>query len=144
MKFNILLVEDSSSFRQALTDALLRRFEAIDVAQAANGEDALMNLDALRPDMIFMDISLPGKNGLEATRKIKIRHANTRVVILTSHDSPEYRQQAFRNGADHFISKADDSCLRAIIARVEMAMADKRAQTWRQTTGAGPGGVSGG
>jgi DNA-binding NarL/FixJ family response regulator len=144
MQFTILLVEDSSSFRQALADALLSRFDTVDVAQAANGEDALRKVEDLRPDMIFMDISLPGTNGLEATREIKLTPESGRVVILTNNDLPEYRQQAFRNGADHFISKAEDSCLRDIIARVEMAMANKRAQTWQQTTGAGPGGVSGG
>jgi two-component system response regulator DegU len=128
MQFTILLVEDSSSFREALANALLSRFETIDVAHAADGEDALRKVEELRPDMIFMDIGLPGTNGLEATREIKLASESGRVVILTSHDIPEYRQQAFRNGADHFISKADDSCLRDIVARVEMAMTDKSAQ----------------
>ena len=49
--------------------------------------------------------------------------------MLTSYDIPEYRQQAFRNGADHFISKADDSCLRDIIAWVEKALADKNTSS---------------
>jgi DNA-binding NarL/FixJ family response regulator len=86
--------------------------------------------------MIFMDINLPGENGLEATRKIKARHEHTLIVILTGHDIPEYRQQAFRNGADYFISKADGSCLRDIIARVEEAVADKDAQSGQTTTNA--------
>ena len=135
-QFTILLVEDSSSFREALADALLSRFATVEVAQAGDGEDALMKVDELRPDIIFMDISLPGRNGLDATREIKMTHESSRIVILTNHDIPEYRQQAFRNGANHFISKADGSCLRDIIARVEKAMADKRAQTWQQCTGA--------
>ena len=87
-----------------------------------------VKVEDLRPDMIFMDISLPGANGLEATREIKLTPQSGRVVILTSHDLPEYRRQAFRNGADHFISKADGSCLRDIIAQVKIAMSDKRAQ----------------
>jgi CheY-like chemotaxis protein len=127
-QFTILLVEDNRDFREALANALLSRFETLDVAHAANGDDALMKVEDLHPDLVFIDISLPGRNGLEATSQIKTTHECIPVVVLTGHDSPEYRQQAFRNGADHFISKADGSCLRDIIAQVKIAMSDKRAQ----------------
>lgn len=125
MKYNILLVEDNSSFRQTLADTLCAHFETMNIAEAGSGEDALMKVEEFHPDMIFMDINLPGENGLEATRKIKMRHEHTLIAMLTGYDIPEYRQQAFRNGADHFISKADDSCLRDIIAWVEKAVVEK-------------------
>jgi DNA-binding NarL/FixJ family response regulator len=108
-----------------LADTLCAHFTTMNIAEAVSGEDALIKVEAFHPDMIFMDINLPGENGLEATRIIKMRHKNTLIAMLTSYDVPEYRQQAFHNGADHFISKADDSCLRNIIAWVEKAMADK-------------------
>jgi DNA-binding NarL/FixJ family response regulator len=136
MNFNILLVEDNSSFRQTLADTLRKHFATMNIAEVANGEDALIKAEDLCPDMIFMDINLPGENGLEATRKIKMRHEHILVAMLTSHDIPEYRQQAFRNGADYFISKAGDSCLRDIIARVEQAMADKSTRTWQENSSA--------
>ncbi|MEA2080124.1 MAG: response regulator [Pseudomonadota bacterium] len=136
MNFNILLVEDNSSFRQTLADTLLTHFSTLNIEEVGNGEDALIKAEDLYPDMIFMDINLPGENGLEATRKIKMRHEHTLIVILTSHDIPEYRQQAFRNGADYFISKADGSCLVDIIAWVEKAMADKNTQTGQENPSA--------
>jgi DNA-binding NarL/FixJ family response regulator len=52
-----------------------------------------------------MDISLPGENGLELTRKIKADYPNVTIIILTSHDSPEYREAAIRSKADYFFSK---------------------------------------
>jgi DNA-binding NarL/FixJ family response regulator len=135
MNFNILLVEDNSSFRQTLADTLLTHFVTMNIAEVDNGEDALIKAEDQCPDMIFMDINLPGENGLEATRKIKLRHEHTLIVILTSHDIPEYRQQAFSNGADYFISKAGDSCLMDIIAQVEKAMANKNARAWQENGG---------
>ena len=129
MKYKILLVEDNSSFRQTLADTLCAHFATMNIAEAGSGEDALIKVEQLHPDMIFMDINLPGENGLKATRMIKTRHKHTLIAMLTSYDIPEYRQQAFRNGADHFISKADDSCLRDIIAWVEKAVAEKNTSS---------------
>lgn len=125
MNFNVLLVEDNDSYRQALVDTLRSRFASAGIEEADSGEKALIIAEDHHLDMIFMDISLPGDNGLEVTRKIKMRYEHTRIVILTSHDIPEYRQQAYRNGADYFISKSDDSCLPDIITWVEKTMAKK-------------------
>jgi DNA-binding NarL/FixJ family response regulator len=52
-----------------------------------------------------MDIQLPGRNGLQLTREIKARYPNTKVIILTSHDLPEYREVAVQCGASSFFSK---------------------------------------
>ena len=117
--FNTLLVEDNAAFRQELADILLTHFPMIGVEEAGDAADALSKVEYLRPDLIFMDIKLPGENGLEATRQIKQVYAYIVIVILTSYDLPEYRQQAFKNGADCFISKGQTSCMADILARVE-------------------------
>ena len=109
MKYNILLVEDNSSFRQTLADTLCAHFVTMNIAEAGSGEDALLKVEQLHPDMIFMDINLPGENGLEATRMIKMRHKNTLIAMLTSYDIPEYRQQAFRNGAVVGVGSSESS-----------------------------------
>jgi CheY-like chemotaxis protein len=121
--FNTLLVEDNISFRQALSDVLLAYFPLINVDEAGDGEEALRKVEDRRPNLIFMDIQLPGENGLGVTRKIKRLYDDIVIVILTTNDLPEYRQQAFLNGADYFLSKGDDSCMENILARVEGAMA---------------------
>ena len=123
--FHALLVEDNTNFRHSLSDILLSYFPLIGVDEAADGGEALTKVEYLRPDIVFMDIQLPGENGLEVTRKIKLVYDYIVIVILTSYDLPEYRQQAFRNGADCFLSKGDDSCVEDILARIEGAMARK-------------------
>ena len=120
--FNALLVEDNVSFRQALSDVLLSYFPLIGIDEAGDGEEALRKVEYLRPDIIFMDIKLPGGNGLEVTKEIRLVYDDIVIVILTSYGLPEYRQQAFRNGADCFLSKGDSSCMEDILARVEGAM----------------------
>ena len=121
--FNTLLVEDNVCFRQALSDVLLSYFPLISVDEAGDGEEALSKVEYRRPNLIFMDIQLPGENGLGITKKIKQVYDDIVIVILTTNDLPEYRQQAFRSGADYFLSKGDDACMEGILARVEGAMA---------------------
>ena len=121
--FNTLLVEDNVSFRQALSDILIAYFPSIDVDEAGDGEEALRKVEYRRPDLIFMDVQLPGESGLEITRKIKRMYSGIVVVILTSYGLPEYRQQAFQNGADCFLLKEDDTCMDNILARIEKEIA---------------------
>jgi DNA-binding NarL/FixJ family response regulator len=103
----VLLVEDNSTFRNSLKEMLIRRFENLQVAEAADGNKAFEKLENTKPDIIFMDIRLPGKNGLELTRIIKDADPGIVVAILTSYDIPEYRQAAFQSGASRFFTKGD-------------------------------------
>jgi CheY-like chemotaxis protein len=121
--FNTLLVEDNVSYRQALSDVLLSHFPLIGVDEAGDGREALNKVEYRRPDLIFMDIQLPGENGLDVTKEIKRVYNEIVIVILTSNGLPEYRQQAFRNGADYFLSKEDDSCMENILAWVDVELA---------------------
>ena len=83
------------------------RFPAISIDEASDGEEALLKLSETTPDLIFMDIRLPGKNGLEITKIIKKDNAGVQIVILTSYDIPEYRTAAFSSGASHFFTKGN-------------------------------------
>jgi DNA-binding NarL/FixJ family response regulator len=88
------------------------RFPSIDTLEAANGEEAMQKIKTLSPEAIFMDLRLPGENGLELTKKLKAQHSDIVVVILTNYDLPEYREAAYQSRADHFLSK--DSFLNMI------------------------------
>ncbi len=103
--FRTLLVEDSASFREIIKFNLQDQFPSMDIIETADGGEAFQKIDSYPPDLIFMDISLPGENGLELTRKIKAAHPDVIIIILTSHDSPEYREAAIRYKADYFFSK---------------------------------------
>ncbi|MDR3570315.1 MAG: response regulator transcription factor [Syntrophobacteraceae bacterium] len=103
----ILLVEDNEIFRKSLREMLEYRFPEIEIEEACNGEEALRKLETLNAELIFMDIRLPGMNGLETTRKILEADSTREVVILTSHDIPEYRAAAFGSGASQFFTKGN-------------------------------------
>ena len=120
--FNTLLVEDNVSYRKILSDALLLHFPLISVDEVGDGSEALSKVEYQRPNLIFMDIQLPGVNGLDVTKEIKRIYNEIVVVILTSNCLPEHRQQAFRSGADYFLSKKDDFCMENILARVDVAL----------------------
>jgi DNA-binding NarL/FixJ family response regulator len=101
----ILIVEDSTFFRILLKETLLSQYPKMDILESPNAEEALRHVNGFTPDLIFVDIRLPGESGLEFTRKIKIKHPNIPVIILTSYDLPEYREAAKEYKADHFLSK---------------------------------------
>ncbi len=100
-----LIVEDSPFFRQLLKETLQSQFPSMEIMEATNGKDALQKIDAFLPDLVFMDIKLPGESGLDLTQKIKSLHPGIRILILTSYDFPEYREAAAQYGANHFLSK---------------------------------------
>ena len=66
-----------------------------------------------------MENQLPGENGLNLSREIKQVYTDIVIVILTINNQSEHRQRAFRNGADYYISKGDDSCMEEILTQIE-------------------------
>jgi two-component system OmpR family response regulator len=102
---NTMIVEDNVPFRKLFKDELLSRFPSMEVIEARNGEEAFRALASSPIDLIFMDIRLPGQNGLQLTRKIKADRHDMPIIIVSSHDSSEYREIAIRCGASCFVSK---------------------------------------
>jgi YesN/AraC family two-component response regulator len=104
-KFKILIVDNDDPFRQILKTTLRVSLPTIAMDEAAGGGEALQKVDTFLPDLIFMDIRLPGENGLKLTKKIKATHPEMTILILSSYDKPEYREAASRYGADRFLVK---------------------------------------
>jgi two-component system invasion response regulator UvrY len=77
------------------------------VGEALSGSAAVDQVEALQPDLVLMDITMPGMNGLEATTRIKERPNAPHVLILTLHDGAEFRAAAKRAGADGFANKSE-------------------------------------
>jgi CheY-like chemotaxis protein len=103
--FKVLIVEDSNHYRQLLKEILHSGFPKAEIVEAIDGEEALQKIKALLPQLVFMDIRLPGESGLEITRKIKTQYPDISVIILTSYDLPEYREAASQYQANYFLSK---------------------------------------
>ncbi len=94
----VLLVEDNHTFREAFKNVLNDHFPSMVIEEAANGDEALQKIGATPPHLIFMDIRLPGLNGLELTQRLKKDLPNINIAILTGYDLPEYREAAFQYG----------------------------------------------
>jgi len=107
--FKALIVEDSAIFRKLLKETLHSRFPSMEIFEASEGEEALQIINANPPDLIFMDIRLPGESGLELTLKVKVRYPDVVVIIMTSYDTPEYREAAVQAKANYFLSKGSSS-----------------------------------
>ena len=120
----VLIVEDSHHFRQWFKETFHNRFPSIEIYEATNGEEALQIIEASCPHLVFMDIGLPGENGLELTKKIKTRYPNVIVMILTGYDLPEYREASLEY-ADYFFSK-DSSTTETIFTLVESVLPTHR------------------
>lgn len=100
-----LVVDDHVQVRTGLRDLLRASFPTCQVLEAGSGEDAVAVVCAEQPDIVLMDIQLPGINGIEATRCITVGHPRVQVVIVSIHDSVEYRRDAEAAGAVAYVFK---------------------------------------
>lgn len=115
---DILIVEDSAAFRQTLKGIVLSRFPSVQITEAKDGKEAIEKTRETSPRLVFMDVSLPGENGFQLTKKIKAAHPEIPVIIMTIYDSCEYQEAANDAGADFFLSKKSSTATE-ILAKVE-------------------------
>ncbi|TCZ81447.1 response regulator transcription factor [Lysobacter sp. N42] len=102
---SVLLVDDHEGFINAAVRHL-RRLDWVTIAgSASNGIEAIAQCEALRPDVVLMDLAMPEMGGLQATRLIKAQDAPPYIVIASHFDDAEHREHALRAGADAFVSK---------------------------------------
>ncbi len=107
-KIRVLVVDDHTLFRQGIVGLLGSQPDIDVVGQAGGGKDGLAAAVELSPDVVLMDISMPGTSGLTVTAEIKARCPGAHVVILTIHDREDYLYQALRAGASGYVLKGAD------------------------------------
>lgn len=115
--FRTLLVDDNKDFRHEVGDILRANFPSMEVLEAGDSEEGLRMIAAAAPNLVIMDIRLPGGDGLELIETIKVRHPRINLAILSAYDLPEYRQAALDHGASFYLAKESDS-VEQLIARV--------------------------
>ena len=123
-KIKVLLVDDHAVLRAGLTALLGAESDLDVVGEASNGEDAIELARKLRPDVVIMDLSMPGLGGLEATRRISALELGVRILVLTAHAEEEYLFPVLDAGGSGYVTKtrADDDLINAIreVARGEV------------------------
>src|SRR5215475_454486 len=103
----VLVVDDHAVLRRGI-QSIVRAWPDWEVAgEAGSGEEAISLNSQLKPDIILMDISMPGIGGLEATRIICQQQPDARILLLTLHDSIEWVRSAFQAGARGYLLKSD-------------------------------------
>jgi two-component system, NarL family, response regulator NreC len=104
-KIRVMLVDDHALFRQGLRTLLESREEFEVIAEAVDGQEAVGKAGELRPDVVLMDISLPGMDGLAATRLIRSQFPQIKVLMVTMHGGDEYFFRALEAGASGYVTK---------------------------------------
>ncbi|MFI7336945.1 response regulator [Streptomyces sp. NPDC050085] len=121
MTVTVLLVDDQPLVRSGLRVLIADTDDLEVVGEAGGGAEAVERAAALRPDVVVMDIRMPGMDGIEATRRIMAAGTGSRVLVLTTFDEDEYVYGALRAGASGFAVK--DMALEDILAAVRVVAA---------------------
>lgn len=104
-KISVLLADDHRILREGIRSLLEKAPDIEVVGEASEGGEAVAKAQQLSPDVVLMDITMPGMNGLEATRQIKALKPGIKVLILTMHESNQYISQFLRSGASGYVLK---------------------------------------
>jgi two-component system response regulator DevR len=129
-RLRVMIVDDHVLVRSAIRQALGAP-DVVVVGEAANAEEAISSAPTLRPDIVLMDIDLPGLSGIEATRELAPRLPGTRIIMLTVSTDRRDLLDAIRNGAAGYLTKdlGGDALLRAVrgIRRGDLPMSRAHA-----------------
>jgi DNA-binding NarL/FixJ family response regulator len=101
----VLIVDDSKIVCDGLQQMLINIADVEIVGQAHNAEDAIASILELKPDVVILDIRLPGKSGIDVLKDIRAKKLPIRVIMLTNYPYPQYRKKCESLGADYFFDK---------------------------------------
>ena len=100
----VLLADDHAIYREGLRQVLEGAGLAV-AAEAATGEEALQRTTETHPDVVILDLSMPGRGGIETVQEVKRREPRVRVLVLTMHSEADFAMRCLREGADGFLTK---------------------------------------
>jgi two-component system, OmpR family, response regulator len=115
---NVLVVDDEDYITDVLTTGL--RFLGFDVSVARNGFDAIANVVDLRPDIMLLDVAMPGCDGFEVCRRLRNDGVQVPIIFLTARDAPDDKVSGLRLGGDDYVTKPFG--LEEIVARIEAVL----------------------
>jgi two-component system response regulator DesR len=126
MAKRILIVDDKEHVRQDLHTVLALSDEIEILGEAANGQEAIRLSEVLQPDVILLDLEMPGIDGYEVASAIKSHSPSCRVIVLTVHGYPAAKHKAIRAGADSFIVKGTpvEQLIQAILGEFDFVEED--------------------
>ena len=123
-QYRIVIAEDHTILREGLRALLSSNPDFKVVGEASDGRDAVRCVDSLQPDLVLMDLSMPGMNGLEAIHDIKSQNPEIKILVLTVHKAEEYIAETLRSGADGYVLK--DVSHAELVMAIERVLVGKR------------------
>lgn len=108
-KVRVLIADDHAMVRQGLKTIIELEDDMFVVAQASNGEEAINLARKERPDVILMDINMPGTNGIQAIKTLKEEDSNYKIIVLTLHQDREYLFKTLQMGCEGYVIKDAES-----------------------------------
>lgn len=121
----ILLVDDHPMMRRGLRDLLAMEDDLHPVGEAGSGQEALRVAQELEPDLILLDLNMPGMDGLETLKRLRDAEVDARIIMFTVSDDQSHVLEALRNGADGYLLKDMDA--EQLVAQVRLAARGKLA-----------------
>jgi DNA-binding NarL/FixJ family response regulator len=122
-KTRVFLVDDHPLVRKGIADCLHNEPDMIVCGEAANSADAMNGIARARPDLVVVDLSLPGRDGIELIKEIKSHHPRLQVLVLSMHDESLYARRALRAGASGYLMKSNPA--HALIQGIRDVLAGK-------------------
>ena len=118
-KITVLIADDHAMMRQGLKQILELENDITVIAQASNGSEAVKLAREKKPDIVLMDINMPGTNGIQAIKELKLEKNPTKIIVLTIHEDREYLFKTIQMGAEGYVLKdAEPSVLIDAIRKV--------------------------
>ena len=134
----ILIADDHTVVRKGLRQILLDEFPGAEIGEVADGGELIKKVMSAKWDVVFSDLSMPGRSGLDALQQIKLTHPDLPVLILSIHPEEQYALRALKSGASGYLSKdtAPDELVKAVQKvllgkkYISQAIAEKLANTF--------------
>jgi DNA-binding NarL/FixJ family response regulator len=104
----ILIVDDSNVVRDRIVEMISSIAGVEIVGEAANSIEAIHMVNKLKPDVVTLDIRIPGESGIEVLKKIKRTQPSTTVLVLTNFPQEQYKNKCYQLGGDYFFSKSEE------------------------------------
>jgi DNA-binding NarL/FixJ family response regulator len=123
MKYAVVIVEDHQLFRDGLKSMLNKRNDIAVVGEAEDGIEAVKLIRKLKPDLVLLDLSMPKMGGISVMKDVKRELPDTRILLLTVHESDQYVLEAFEAGADGYCIK--DSSRQELMLAIESVLQGK-------------------
>jgi DNA-binding NarL/FixJ family response regulator len=117
---NILIADDHANVRRGLRELLLDAFSGAHFSEAANGDEVLMQLAGFQPDLLLLDINMPGRSGFEVLKDVKSIYSTLPVIMVSVQSESQYALRCLRAGASEYVTK--DSASEELVPAIRKIM----------------------